>query len=190
MIDVEQAIARGREAGTMLYNRKANCPDDKRDQELRNLYNLATIAPEGPAVGVGTWKGGSLVCWSAAREGRGAIFAVDDNSSKVNQICEANIERFGIDTTFLEMDSIDGAKIVPDDLAFCFIDANHGEGIGRDVPAWSKKVAPGGIIIYHDYGTRKCPLVKIAVDNWAAEARWQFIGQCGSSRAYRRPIGR
>jgi predicted O-methyltransferase YrrM len=187
MIPVEEAIERAKQAGTMLYNRKANCPDAIREQELRNLYRLATLAPDGPAVEVGTWKGGALVCWAPMREGRGPVFAVDDDSSKVNQICEANIERFGLDVTFLWMDSIEGAKIVPDDLAFCFIDANHAEGIGRDVPVWTKKMAPGGIIIYHDYGTRKCPLVKLAVDAWAAEARWQFIGQCGSSRGYRRP---
>lgn len=187
MIGITEAIERAKEAGTMLYNRKAICPDDKRDQELRNLYRFAMIAPDGPAVEVGTWKGGGLVCWAPVREGRGPVYAVDNNSSKVNQICEANIEKFGLDVTFLGMGSIEAAKIVPDGLAFCFIDANHAEGIGRDVPVWTKKMAPGGIIIYHDYGTRKCPMVKAAVDAWAAEARWKFLGQCGSSRAYMRP---
>jgi len=187
MIDVDEAIARARAAGTMLYNAKGNCPNSKRDQELRNLYHWANIAPDGPACEVGTWKGGGLVCWSAARVGRGSIWAVDDGSSKVNQICEANIARFEIDATFLAMDSVAGAAIVPDGLAFCFIDANHAAGIGRDVPIWTKKIAPQGIIIFHDYGTRKCPLVPVAVDAWAEVAQWEFLNQCGSSRAYRRP---
>ena len=187
MIGLEEAIERAKLAGTMLYNRKSSCPDAIRDQELRNLYRLAILAPDGPAVEVGTWKGGALVCWSVVREGRGPVFAVDDGSSKVNQICEANIERFELAVTFLAMDSVEAAKIVPDELAFCFIDANHAEGIGRDVPVWSRKMKPGGIIIYHDYGTRKCPRVPIAVDKWAAAAQWKFLGQCGSSRAYRRP---
>ena len=81
-------------------------------------------------------------------------------------------------------DMLDGthALVVAADIG-----ASDGEGIGRDVPVWTKKMAPSGIIIFHDYGTRKCPLVKVAVDAWAAAAQWEFLNQCGSSRAYRRP---
>ena len=37
----------------MLYNPKSNCPDELRDQELRNLYRWAFAAPDGPACEVG-----------------------------------------------------------------------------------------------------------------------------------------
>ena len=187
MIGIEEAIERGKQAGAMLYNRKSWIPEHLRDQELRNLYNLAVKAPDGPAVEIGTYKGGSIVCWAAAREGRGDIYGIDDGSSKVNAVCKANLTYYSVDAIFFETDSVSAALLVPDDLSFCFIDGNHGPGILIDVPIWSKKIRTGGIIIYHDYGTRKCPSVKIAVDTWAATAQWQFINQCGSSRAYRRP---
>lgn len=187
MIDIEQAIERGKSGGAMLYNRKSNCPDDKRDQELRNLYELAVLAPDGPSVEIGTYKGGSIICWAVAREGRGPIWAVDNNTSKVNAICRAQLTRYGIQATFLEMNSLDAALLMPSDFAFVFVDGNHAYGILDDVGIWSKKVRPLGIIIYHDYGTRKCPNVKIAVGAWERAAHWEFIGQVGSSRAYRRP---
>ena len=44
MIGIEEAIERGKLAGSMLYNRKGNCPDARRDQELRNLYLLAATS--------------------------------------------------------------------------------------------------------------------------------------------------
>ena len=78
---------------------------------------------------------------------------------------------------------------VPDDLAFCFIDADHGEqGIPRDIQVWPQKMAPGGVLVFHDYGVWKPTVaVKRVVDEWQAEACWEFLGSCRSAYAFRRP---
>jgi predicted O-methyltransferase YrrM len=50
-------------------------------------------------------------------------------------------------------------------LALCFIDADHSEdGMRRHLDAWTKKVAPGGILAGHDYQAQDWPGVVVAVD--------------------------
>ncbi len=49
MIGINEAVQRAIDTHSNLYNQKRSCPDNKRDAELRNLYELARIAPEGAA---------------------------------------------------------------------------------------------------------------------------------------------
>jgi len=51
-------------------------------------------------------------------------------------------------------------------LDFVFIDADHTrEGVLRDMP-WIEKVRPSGLVCGHDYGSRRHPGVKLAVDEY------------------------
>lgn len=181
---IEEAIKRAIECEAMLYNRKRNCPDNQRDAELRQIYRLAEMAPDGPAIECGVFYGGSLVCWAMAREGRGEIIA---NDIEIRPELTENLRRYGLKVVKLQATATEAAGLV-ERVAFCFIDADHREGILSDIQVWPFKIIPGGILAFHDYGTWK-PWQRVtgAVDEWMAVARWECLGQVGSLVAFRRP---
>ena len=186
-IDIDEAVRRAVEAKSMLYNMKSWIPDDKRDQELRFLYGLATMAPDGIAVELGVHRGGSLLCWSCARVGRGPIIAVDNWESKTEAIFGENIARYNLDVQVITANSYDAPGLIEGQVSFLFDDAAHDEtGIPKDILTWPDKILPGGIIAFHDHGTRK-GIVGMVVDAWQSEARWELIGKVGSTIAFRRP---
>lgn len=188
MIGIDEAVRRAIDTKSQIYNRKSSCPDDQRDAELRNLYHLAEIAPNGASAEIGVRTGGSLLCWSCAREGRGPIYAIDNWSSKTEKLFRTNVERYGVPVEIITAESWDAPKLIPDLLAFVFIDGNHDTGIWKDIPAWTPKIMPNGIIAYHDYGVWKPTVhIKAAVDRWQAEAQWAIVGKVGSTLAFRRP---
>jgi len=185
MIGRDEAIARGIGCASMLDA-----------LQLGFLYDLARVAPDGAAAEAGVHKGGSLATWSAARVGRGRIIAVDNfynrpaNAPQEKRVARflASMARMGIPCELIECDSWLGPGRIGERLAFCFVDACHGdEGISRDVPAYTGAMMPGGIACFHDYGTRKCPAVKRRVDEWNATARWEVVGFAGSVIALRCP---
>jgi hypothetical protein len=56
-------------------------------------------------------------------------------------------------------------NFIPDGAAAVFIDGDHTyEGVMHDQDLARRIVRPGGIIVWHDYGTPNCPGVKQAVD--------------------------
>ncbi len=182
---IEEGIRRAKESNAMLYNRKSNCPEDRRDIDLRFLYRLAEQAPDGVAIECGVYTGGSLACWAIAREGRGTIYANDKRARRALREC---IKRYALDVTVLLMAAKDVPAAIDEEVAFCFIDADHGEGgITEDIKVWPDKMMSGGILAFHDYGVRKCPAVKREVDKWQAKAKWTLLGQVGSTIAFQKP---
>lgn len=188
MIGIDEAIQRAIDTKSQIYNLKQSCPDDRRDAELRFLYHLADIAPNGAAAEIGVRTGGSLLCWSCAREDRGRIYAIDDWSSKTEQVFKKNVLRYGIPIEIVTAKSWDAATLIESDFAFVFVDGNHSDGIWRDIRAWPLKIMPGGIIAFHDYDVWKPTVyVKAAVDQWRTQTHWAEIGKVGSTIAFRRP---
>lgn len=183
------AVAIGLNTGTML-----DAP------QLDWMYYLARSAPPGPAVEVGVWKGGSIVCWGRARRDCGPIHAVDNfyahleerpGADKTRDAFKRNARASGLDITLWEQLGHEAAENFEDGtVAFCFIDADHGEGgITRDLPAWVPKIMPGGIIAFHDYGVWKPGVVvQREVDAWQARDPWKRLGLVGSAVAFRRPV--
>ncbi len=159
---------------------------DVADWQLAWLWCLAQIAPDGIAVECGVAHGGSLACWAAARVGRGPIVGVD---VKFRQGVRERLDAYGYGITYLEMPSWDGANKVKQSVAFAFIDSDHSEaGVPRDIAVWPDKIAPGGILAFHDYDVWKpVVVVKKYVDEWQARARWHPLGQIGALIAFRRP---
>ncbi|RPI29786.1 MAG: class I SAM-dependent methyltransferase [Chloroflexota bacterium] len=184
---LETAIQRAIDTRSQIYNKKQNCPDNRRDAELRYLYHLAERAPDGAAAELGVRTGGSFLCWSMARAGRGLLYAVDDWSSKTRDVFLDNVRKYAVPVEVITAKSWEAAAVIETDFAFVFVDASHDIGIWRDIPAWTPKIMTGGIIAFHDYGVWK-PTVKVkeAVDAWQAEAHWQHLGQVGSTIAFRR----
>jgi len=189
MIPIDEAVQRAILTKSQIYNRKDNCPDDRRDAELRNLYNLAGMAPDGAAVEIGVRTGGSFLCWSCAREGRGNLYAVDDWSSKTERLFWDNCKAFNVPVRIIGMKSSAAAEHITEPLAFLFVDGSHDIGIWEDVQIWPDKMMPGGIIAFHDYGVWKPTVrVKDAVDGWHLGSRWEQFPQVGSTVAFRRPV--
>ena len=165
-------------------------------EQLGWLYDLALFAPDGPGVEVGVFRGSSLATWGRAKERD--LFAVDDfalhgavmdSYERSKDILRANMLRCGLTVHVLSMPSVEAAACFDDgELAFAFIDADHGMGgIGRDVTVWPQKIMNGGVIVFHDYGTiQPDRYVTQAVDQWHAEAGWELLGLVGSAIAFRR----
>lgn len=167
--------------------------------QLTWLFALASLAPDGPSCEIGTYKGGSLVCWGQARKGRGAIYAVDSFGpdgkwARAFEHYQHHLELSSLTehVTTIRKSSLEGVKDVPDDLAFVFIDADHADtGIPHDVVVWPPKVAPGGIIVFHDYVSSKATAaVGYSVDAWHEITNWYDLGMIGSAKAFQRPRDR
>lgn len=165
------------------------------EPQLCFLYALAAMAPDGAGVECGVYKGGSLAVWSAAREDRGAIYAVD--SWELPHWAKAKVEYHRMMKTYdipaieLQIESWDAPHLISDEIAFCFIDAYHGDPqFPRDLAAWTPRIIPGGVIVFHDYGVSKPNVtVKQHVDKWHKEVRWHRLGVVGSAAAFMRPRG-
>jgi predicted O-methyltransferase YrrM len=164
--------------------------------QLGWLYDLALLAPDGPGVEVGVFRGSSLATWGNAK--KRVLFAIDDFKlhgavmdayERSEDILRENMQRVGLEVEIMAMPSLEAALYFSvGSLAFVFIDADHSkDGIGLDVLCWPQKVMLGGIIIFHDYGTGQPDrYVTQAVDQWQAEAGWEQLGIVGSAIAFRR----
>lgn len=184
MIDIETAVKRAIESNADLYNRKSNCPDDQRDAELRNIYRLAEMAPDGAACEIGVKHGGSLACWACAREGRGELIAVD---TKFRPSFYDTLDRYDLHPELYANGSDAAALEVSEPLAFLFVDGDHGAQIWNDIENWTPKMMIGGIIAFHDFGVYKITVqVATAVTVWQRDQgeHWRKLGQVGSTIAF------
>jgi predicted O-methyltransferase YrrM len=181
------------------------------EEQIAYLYDLAQLAPDGAACEVGVWRGRSFVGWGLGRKGQ--LYAVDwwyggadiaeqleakemagDSpaviGAKRKRDFEATIAALGLaERTIIVVGySWYAATQILEPLAFCFVDACHDqEAVNKDLMAWPQKIMPGGILAMHDYGTHKCPGVKIEVDAWQKLAQWEPLKVVGSTIAFRRP---
>ena len=182
---LEEALARANTTGTMLE-----------EHELCFLYALAAMAPRGVGIELGVYKGGSLSVWCGARHNDDPVYGVDTWEPPKWDSMEADyyahIERHRLDVTTLKMQSWSAANYVDGgEVAFCFVDSTHNHtGFPADLKAWVPMIMPGGVIVFHDYGSWKPDIVvKELVDEWQTEAQWFYLGMVGSAIAFMRPRG-
>lgn len=183
------------------------------EAQIGYLYDLAQQAPDGAACEVGVWKGRSFVGWALGRQGRGPLIAVDwwyqdqdvtevldkehpgktpaqiGNERKVSFEITLGLMGLADNTRVIQALSWDAPALIPEPLAFVFIDACHDEfAIVKDVAVWPGAIMPGGVLAFHDYGTWKCPAIKKTVDAWNEQAKWERLGLVGATIAFRRPL--
>lgn len=181
--DLETALARATTTGTML-----------KEHELCWLYGLAAMAPDGPAVELGVYKGGSLSVWCGARRDD-LVYGVDTWQPPKWDGAEpeywAQLERHELDVMTLKVDSWLAADLVSGEIAFCFIDSTHNHtGFPKDFAAWMPRIMPGGVLVCHDYGSWKADIVvQQVLDDWHKTSGWWSLGVVGSAAAYMRPRG-
>jgi predicted O-methyltransferase YrrM len=143
-------------------------------EQLLAIYHLAATWPvRGDVVELGSWTG-LTTCYLATAckvRGEGKVFAVDTFAGTMEGgTTYPSAERFGGSTFKAFEDQIlrAGVADVVEPLVgftsevaatypggrirFLLIDADHSyEGVRGDFELWAPHVAPGGLIVFHDY---------------------------------------
>ncbi len=143
-------------------------------QQLLAVYRMAVTWPvDGDIVELGAWTG-LTTCYlaTAARvRGAGRVFAVDtfegtrEGGAEYASIIgyrgttypafRDRMTRAGLNDMVSAIigDTASSASLYSGlPIRFLLIDADHSyEGVKRDFEAWSPLVAPGGLIVFHDY---------------------------------------
>lgn len=143
-------------------------------RQLLAIYRLAATWPaKGDIVELGAWVGLTTSYLAAAcrARGHGTVFAVDTFAgTKEGGACYPSVARFGGNTLHAFREQIRRADVedyvVPlvgytaevaarytgGPIRVLLIDADHSyDGVRQDFELWSPLVAPGGVIIFHDY---------------------------------------
>jgi len=99
----------------------------------------------------------------------------EENWSQLHHYC-CTLMMYFPQLKVVKMTSEQAASIFPDGyLDMVYIDAVHTfEHVYADIGHWLPKVRKGGIIGGHDYGGKRWPGVKEAVDKWFGEENIKF----------------
>lgn len=143
-------------------------------EQLLAIFRLARQWPaEGDLVELGAWVGLTTCYLATAARVRGGerVYAVDTfRGTREGGECYPSVARFGGSTLEAFRDRVRQAgvsdlvePIVADTgeaagryagrpIRFLLIDADHSyEGVRRDFESWLPHVAPGGMMVFHDY---------------------------------------
>ena len=144
------------------------CPDATAGAELGVLYGtlsaeLLRILPQLTLYMVDRWdaypEDKRLKRARVTRQPASWFYEALDRARKA-------VAPFGERAQIVQGDTVAMASHVPDGLDFVFVDADHTyDGVIADVRAWEVKVKPGGWMFGHDYGSKRHPDVKRAVDD-------------------------
>lgn len=178
------------------------------------LFQLASDAPAGAqVVEVGSWMGASTCFLAAGLKGNGAkVYAVDnfkglstcgEDSAWYNR----HFRRLGADSTleifranFAELDlSARAEPVVSDSIAaaramasrhgsidLIFIDGDHSyEACRADIHAWAPFVRRGGVMAFHDFGSRAEGVTRAIFEEIRAGRFAEIIGVAGTIIAFR-----
>lgn len=130
------------------YGKISNDIQMNLDESLK-LYNCASLLPENAViVEIGTYKGGSAVLMAAASEDKKGMVYTIDIDPKIKSSFLDNIQ-------FITGDSEEISRGWTKEIDMLLIDGDHLlEGINKDIRNWVPKVKAGGLICFHDYGSR------------------------------------
>ena len=124
------------------------------DADHFKLYEAAYFA-RGPIVEIGRLAGKSTICLAlGARDGSGQPVYSIELVLKYLPLTEEGLSRFGVldGVTLIQGDSAVQATRVPRPVDTVFIDGSHiYEGVARDIQALRGVLAPGAVLMFHDY---------------------------------------
>jgi len=155
--------------------------------ELRHLWRCATKAPEGePMVELGCFKGSSSVVLADAAYKRGSPLTLVDSfaygtiEQGVNSREEVigNLTRANVPVMprVCQSDSAEWSEW-PERIGCAHIDTDHHrEHLYKELAILEPRMAPGGIIAFHDYCDNSPEMIP-AIDEWlAGHPEWSRIG--------------
>jgi predicted O-methyltransferase YrrM len=134
---------------------------------LVDLIHEHGPASDAVVVDIGTFHGHSAAHVHAYCPQVAQIYTIDLNPPDPTHSRIRNAPR----VEFIQSDSRAAAQHFEDtSVDLIFVDADHSESAVReDLAAWVPKVKTGGLLTGHDYGSRRHPGVKRAVDDFFAE---------------------
>ena len=178
------------------------------------LFQLAADAPSGAqVVEVGSWMGASTCFLAAGLQGAGArVFAVDNfrglsTCGEDSAWYSRHFRRLGADSTlpifnanFSALGLAERAEpVVSDSLAaadamaarrgsidLIFIDGDHSyEACKADIEAWAPYARRGGVMAFHDFGSRAEGVTRAIFEEIRAGRFAEIIGVAGTIIAFR-----
>jgi predicted O-methyltransferase YrrM len=178
------------------------------------LFQLASDLPaNAQVIEVGSWMGASTCFIAGGLKGAGAkIFAVDNfqglstcgedsawynrhfkklGSNSTLEIFRANFAALGFAERAepVVSDSLAAAKTLAAKrgaIDFIFIDGDHSyEACKADIEAWTPFVKPGGVIAFHDFGSRADGVTRAIFEAIKAGRFADIIGQANTIIAFR-----
>lgn len=178
------------------------------------LFQLASDAPAGAQViEVGSWMGASTCFLAGGLRGEGARILAVDNFQGLSTCGEdaawynRHFRRMGRSSTleiFRENFAALGfagrsEPVVSDSLAaaealaakrgtidLIFIDGDHSyEACRADIAAWAPFVKPGGVIAFHDFGSRADGVTRAIFEAVKAGRFSEIVGVAGTIIAFR-----
>jgi predicted O-methyltransferase YrrM len=178
------------------------------------LYQLAADAPvNAQVVEIGSWMGASTCFLAAGLKGDGAkIYAVDNfqglslcgedvawyqrhfqklGTGSTLDIFNANFAALGLSarTEPVVNDSLAAAQSLTDKLGtidLMFIDGDHSyEGCKADIEAWLPFMKQGGVMAFHDFGSRASGVTKAIFETIKAGRFAEIVGVANTIIAFR-----
>jgi len=152
--------------------------------ELRALHDLAAAAPpNAAALEIGSYLGAST-CYLAAglARGGGRLICVDTwNNETMPEGERDTFAEFTRNTRVVadhvtvvrkRSERLDDGDI-PTPIHLAFIDGDHGyEAVRRDFDIVAARLAPNGVVAFHDFGDASFPGVTRVVGEALASGRW------------------
>lgn len=175
-------------------------------EDALKLYELAWFA-NGPVLEIGTYCGRSAVIMATAAADRGGGVPVVslDTDPTVIPFARRAAQAHGVQDRLLFACTSVGVffETIPSfSPTLVFVDADHSAaGVQADLAGLEGHVAPGGLLLFHDYLTQQLPRtdgfpvsagpieVQQVIDgSWVSE-QCEFAGTFGCSALFRVPAG-
>lgn len=178
------------------------------------LYQLAADAPvDAQVVEIGSWMGASTCFLAAGLRGAGArIHAVDNfqglslcgedvtwyqrhfrklGTNSTLEIFRANFAALGLTARAepVVSDSLAAAQALAakrGTIDLIFVDGDHSyEGCRADIAAWLPYLKPGGVMAFHDFGSRASGVTQAIFETIKAGRFAEIVGVANTIIAFR-----
>ena len=174
------------------FSSKIGSPTSYLDSSLKLLWHSVSLAPRGFGLEIGCEFGRSTSMILQAAKTFGNIFLYGVDPFTVNMHMDVpgiflrNMREINFPFVFMMMSSTFASGLLPKQFSFIHIDGDHfSPQIDFDCQLLYRLI-PGGIAVFHDYGSIGTLDVKPTVDK--ATKGWEVIGEAETCYAVRKSL--